>query len=219
MVERDAPIVVEGNSSTELEEAISLLQGLVLPHLPPVIQQELTNSNAETRSQILNRVVSQRVVDGGGEVVFSMHGVRHAFSSLSDMRATGEFERLLTANPLWYGAEADEDEAGEGHAVKQGSVANVALALGAQGAVTTLVVEYKSKTKDVHVPPTITGLMLKSKVIAEFGLPGGFQDYYLRLGGEPFGSRTAIKEHPGFTAGALIVLEEVGERPKAQGMT
>ena len=71
----------------------------------------------------------------------------------------------------------------------------------------------------VYALPSLTGLMLKSKIIAELGLGGGFQDYYLRLEATPFGSRTPISAHPGFGEGCLLLLEDVGERPKAVGMT
>jgi hypothetical protein len=79
--------------------------------------------------------------------------------------------------------------------------------------------------KSFQVSPNITGLQLKSLVIAEFGLDGGFQHYYLTLDGAPFGSRTPICNHPSLAegstsgSGGAACLEDVGDRPKASGRT
>ena len=136
-------------------------------------------------------------------------------------------QALAAAKPLVTGsaavaegAAASEDEdASEAHSVMQRGVGAVAAALSSKAAPVAVHVEYKGAVHTVHALASLTGLMLKSAVIAELGLAGGFQDYYLRLDGAPFGSRTPIRMHPGFRSGCTLVLEDVGERPKAVGMT
>mmetsp|Transcript_82947 Transcript_82947/g.165578 ORF Transcript_82947/g.165578 Transcript_82947/m.165578 type:complete len:103 (-) Transcript_82947:203-511(-) len=101
----------------------------------------------------------------------------------------------------------------------QRGIGVVAAALSSKAAPVTLHVQYRGNIHTVHALPSLTGLMLKSTVIASLGLTGGFQDYYLRLDGAPFGSRTPISMHAGFQPGCTLDLEDVGERPKAVGMT
>ena len=71
----------------------------------------------------------------------------------------------------------------------------------------------------VYVLPSLTGLQMKSKIIAELGLNGGFSDYYLRCENISFGSKTGVQEHPCFKEGCVLVLEDLEGRPKAVGET
>jgi hypothetical protein len=74
-------------------------------------------------------------------------------------------------------------------------------------------------TTTISILPTLTGLQLKSLIIHSLSLPGGFQDYYLRLNNQPFGSRTSISEHVGFKDGMELILEDVNGRGKCVGHT
>ena len=70
---------------------------------------------------------------------------------------------------------------------------------------------------------SFTRLLYACQVIATLGLDGGFQDFYLRLGGSAFGSRTPISAHPHWaqlvSGQCSLLLERIGDRPKAVGMT
>ena len=117
--------------------------------------------------------------------------------------------------------EDEDEEASQAHSVLERGVGALlrGRALAAKAAPLAARIEYRGQEHTVHAPPSLTGLQLKSKVIAELGLDGGFQDYYLRLQSTAFGSRSPVSAHPGFVEGCLIMLEDVGERPKAVGMT
>ena len=133
----------------------------------------------------------------------------------------GKLTELLTSQPLW--PQNDTDDSGEGHSVIQRQVGAVASLLSSRLAPVRVHVDYEAERRLVDVLPSITGLMFKSIVISAFGLTGGFQDYYLLLGSAPFGSRTPISAHarwPSFVAGDCRAnLENLGDRPKASGMT
>ena len=74
-------------------------------------------------------------------------------------------------------------------------------------------------SNSVYLLDSLTGLQMKSAVISELGLSGGFQHYYLRCNGAAFGSRTPISAHPSFAPDCLLVMEDVGDRPKPSGHT
>lgn len=108
---------------------------------------------------------------------------------------------------------SDVEDASEEHGVVQGTTPAAAVGIlrsryggtGSAGSAMMLefAVRYSGRQADepacclLSVPAGLTGLQLKSAVIAALGLKGGFQDYYLTLGGAPFGSRSALGAHPG----------------------
>lgn len=258
------PVCVVGSSTDPaVQDAAQQFRQLVLPYLPPRVQQHLTR-NADQRDSMLANVVSQverlpesiamsqlsdLVVDVAteagaaserpetDEAFILFHSTRRLrLSALPNMDQV-VIEQLLKSGDLWTADAFDGGEFGEGHAVQQGDIGLVATALANSGPgagpnnlarLLELRVEYReedgtmSKSCTIHVPASMTGLMLKSKVISELGMDGGFQHYYLRLDGHAFGSRTPMGEHPSLSAGqapGVLVMEPVGDRPKAQGMT
>ena len=93
--------------------------------------------------------------------------------------------------------------------------------LGRRGPPVEIIVECKISQKEAvcYILPHLTGLQMKSAILKELGLDGGFGDYYLRCEDVPFGSRCAVSNHPGFKDHCRLVLEEVGDRPRANGHT
>jgi glutaredoxin len=80
-------------------------------------------------------------------------------------------------------------------------------------------VAYQGITKSLYLLPSLTGLQMKSYVINEFRLNGGFGSYYLRCKDVPFGSKVAINSHTHFGENCHMILEDIGDRPKAVGFT
>ena len=93
--------------------------------------------------------------------------------------------------------------------------------LGRRGPPVEIIVECKISQKEAacYILPHLAGLQMKSAILKELGLDGGFGDYYLRCEDVPFGSRCAVSNHPGFKDHCRLVLEEVGDRPRANGHT
>ena len=72
---------------------------------------------------------------------------------------------------------------------------------------------------ELSVPSTMTGLQLKSMVLSELSLTGGFQNYVLTCDGNPFASRVPVSSMPSFKTGCTLILEDIGDRPKPEGRT
>lgn len=82
------------------------------------------------------------------------------------------------------------------------------------------VAEAPARSEQMPINPRMTGLQVKSSIIASLGLKGGFQDYYLTLDAAPFGSRTPVERHPSWDHTSVTLrLEDVAGRPKAVGHT
>lgn len=201
------PVVISGpEGSEEAARAVVLFKALCRPYLHPQMQQRAAT---EAEACLLDRVVRLSAADG--EVSVSIHGgPPRLLAELPQLRRDGLIDAELAAGS-W------EQESHE--VIQGGAGALAALQLGAKS-MAAISVEYGGgPAVQVHVLPSMTGLQLKSKVIAELGLPGGFQNYYLRLGGSPFGARTPVSVHPDFCDGCTMLLEDVGDRPKAVGHT
>ncbi|GMI39258.1 hypothetical protein TeGR_g11110 [Tetraparma gracilis] len=114
---------------------------------------------------------------------------------------------------------ASEVEDGQ-HAVIQSPICSSASSSGSSIEVS---VDYNGVVSALpSFPSTFTGLQLKSLAIATAGAGGGFQDYFLTLNALPFGARSRVSDHSGVVEGATLlrlVLEDVGDRRKAVGMT
>ena len=85
--------------------------------------------------------------------------------------------------------------------------------------VTQVTVAYKGTQQTCYLLPSLTGLQMKSYIMNEFNLQGGFGGYYLQCQGVPFGSRTKIGLHDHFGEQCHLTLEDIGNRPKAIGYT
>jgi len=173
---------------------------------PPLIQQRIAAGEPE----LLHRVVARMPAGDQQELVVG------SACFVEDLPSRQELEALLAEVVLWDRSEDAENPAGALHSVMQRSVAAVS---GARPMPVDVSVEYNGTAQTLSVLPSMTGLQLKSRVIADLGLDGGFQHYYLRLNDTPFGSRMPVTSHPDFAAGCNLVLEDIGDRPKASGHT
>ena len=111
------------------------------------------------------------------------------------------------------------------------SVARIIAATATRTASTTQVtvaqvtVEYKGTIQTCFVLPTMTGLQMKSYILNEFknhfdiAMDCSFGSFYLQCQNQPFASRTRIDQHEHFQNNCHLVLEDVGDRPKAVGYT
>lgn len=233
LAETPAPIFVISGPAAQASDAMSRVWSAILPHLPPLVQQQLAAGSEAEQLEIRARVLKRAADDGSGEGVLRVRDSRHALKELECMRQRGELDGLIvSAKPLLRAAYSDggaaadgaagveeDEDASAAHSVLQRGIGAVATSLSSKAAPVGVRVEYKGQEHTVYALPSLTGLMLKSKVIAELGLDGGFQDYYLRLEGTAFGSRTPVSAHAGFGEGCRCLLEDVGDRPKAVGMT
>ena len=63
-------------------------------------------------------------------------------------------------------------------------------------------------TRDMRMTmrPSMSGLQLKSEVIAALRLGGGFPDFIMLCGGVPFHSRGAIQTHPSFRPDCIVTM-------------
>lgn len=216
------PIVIRAAASQE-EMAAALsdrMERLVLPLLPPVVQQEIAD-DTEAAAMAAAAVISVDLEgeEGAGEVL--VFGER-AFTLEEALAASNvDIQAALSGGALWPAEHADAaDEAGEAHAVQQGlDFGEAEKRLSSSNPPANVQVAHGDRVYELMILPTLTGLQLKSLIIRELGLDGGFQDYYLTLDGTPFGSRTLVGMHASFADGCRMELEDVGDRPKAVGHT
>lgn len=199
------------------------LTSLLLPCLPPILQQQVA-TDPKTLDSYIQVIKSTQAPHATVTIHGQTYPLSHLQSSFDNLIAA------LAAGPaknLWGGAAPEESSSSEAvdvdatHSVVSAGIAAVSPSLTSRIPAVRVDVRYASTDTihSLHLLPTLTGLQMKSAVINQLGLGGGFQDYYLRCENQPFGSRTAVTEHPGWREGALLVLEDVGQRPKAIGHT
>ena len=212
------------------EAAATRVKSFLLPHLPPCEQQRIAQDpQRDPSTQYISVLPDHEAVAGGLIVVGGV--------TLEGNLSTIDGRLLATSIALAFKAAAPPPEVGdvsEEHVVLQAATPmDAARALlgtqgSAAGAMLDLEVRFQGREPhNVTAPRSMTGLQLKSLVIAALGLDGGFQNYYMTLDGAPFGSRTPISSHPSIlpqAAGSsgtipVLELELTGDRPKAVGHT
>jgi len=222
---------ISGNAE-QTRAATPLLWSAILPHLPPLVQQKIAAAVSEADRLAMQACVLEVVAEHEGPEggMLSVGGSRYPLTAIEGMRQRGELDALIVsvkpqlavASGGVASADGADDDSSEAHSVLQRDISSLfqGLSLASKKAAPIPIrIEYNGQVSPVYAPPSLTGLQLKSKVIAELGLSGGFQDYFLRLDGTAFGSRTPVSAHPAFAAQCHLVLQDVGERPKAVGMT
>lgn len=217
----------------------SYISSLLLPHLPPHHQQRLSHARFENNGgiSIRNEVFSQYIrllstdnaIEGGSLVLVDSNLTFTPLSTINDVQLSNSIAfSMQQTRPT----SSEVEDTSEEHSViqAQDSLMTVkvlkAMNSDTDGGLLHLRVKFQgSKSADINVPNGLTGLQLKSFVISSLDLDGGFQDYYLTLGGTPFGSRVPIGSHPLIEKSFLsqdvpvLDLEVTGARPKAVGHT
>lgn len=235
------------------------ITSFLLSYLPPHQQQLISHSqfnDKNLKNEIFSDYVKVLDIDhatNGGSVSIS----NITFSPFSTLREV-ELSKLIS---LYFQSKAasastfstsetssDMIDASEEHSVIQASspleTVQIMKAMKGNGdgsnnnSLLHVQVKFKDNLYDIHVPSGLSGLQLKSFIIRELSLDGGFQHYYLTLNGTPFGSRVPIashpilqpimqRQHPHDNTGdnrvslppPVLDLEITGSRPKAVGHT
>lgn len=192
----------------------------IVPFMPPVVQQR-----AGGESSTVSHFVARS--DAAPENTVEIVGLRYALEDLSTHDALKTALEKADPAELWGPDATAGGETGDGHSVLSAGIGAAQASLSSRQPPVAVHVEYtagqgegaSTVRETVYLLPTLTGLQMKSAVIAALGLGGGFQDYFLRCDGDVFGSRTAISTHPGFQEGCVLSMEDVAGRPKAVGHT
>ena len=197
---------------------VVMLDELIPPkHVPPVP----SNSPATTIQAIQDylwdltgartvpRIFFNQIILGGYDDVL----VRHTNDTL--------FSFIHQASGNDAGNDAETKTAGKGPSKtkKKSPKIKQATQVTRVNQVTQVTVAYKGTQQTCYLLPSLTGLQMKSYIMNEFNLQGGFGGYYLQCQGVPFGSRTKIGLHDHFGEQCHLTLEDIGNRPKAIGYT
>lgn len=193
----------------------------LVPFMPPVMQQQAAGDMSALSAFVV------RSSDAAPEDTVEIVGVRYALDDLSSHDALKNALQMADRAALWGQEATAGGETGDGHSVLSAGIGAAQASLTSRQPPVAVHVEYVQQggaaastlRETVYLLPTLTGLQMKSAVIAAFGLEGGFQDYFLRCDGDVFGSRTAIATHPGFREGCVLIMEDAAGRPKAIGHT
>eukprot|EP01043_Picozoa_sp_COSAG02_P023167 COSAG02_NODE_1230_length_13767_cov_16.238294_3_plen_262_part_00 len=208
------PIVV----STHDDSAWGQFYRRITPFMPPVLQQRVASEPSDLSAFVVRTCASP------AEGTVAILDVTYTLDDLSTHDALKAALERAGPAALWGHKATSGGETGEGHSVVSTGIGAAQASLTSRQPPVAAHVEYTAQDgattrETVYLLPTLTGLQMKSAVIAALGLSGGFQDYYLRCDGDVFGSRTAIATHPGFKEGCLLTMEDVAGRAKAVGHT
>ena len=197
---------------------VVMLDELIPPkHVPPVP----SNSPATTIQAIQDylwdltgartvpRIFFNQIILGGYDDVL----VRHTNDTLIS------FIHQASGNDAGNDAETKTAGKGPSKTKKKSPKIKQATQVTRVNQVTQVTVAYKGTQQTCYLLPSLTGLQMKSYIMNEFNLQGGFGGYYLQCQGVPFGSRTKIGLHDHFGEQCHLTLEDIGNRPKAIGYT
>jgi glutaredoxin len=225
-------VVVGKSTCPRCIEAVKFLTDLVVQDMCHVVMLDSNSSVPHTTTveaiqdvlwdrtgcRTVPRIFLRGESLGGYDDVLALHDENLLIPTLGASTVTG----LVSADGE---EEEEEEEEGEGEGEGDGnSEAKVSVDVQRRrfdNNMAIVRVTYKSKCETVYILASLTGLQLKSKIIAELGLQGGFGDYYLLCNGLPFGSRTPIINHEGFVKdnNSELILEDRAGRQKAIGHT
>eukprot|EP01047_Picozoa_sp_COSAG01_P067968 COSAG01_NODE_9714_length_2363_cov_8.026060_1_plen_317_part_00 len=209
-----ARITVSGDASS-----LESFSRRLVPFMPPRLQQQVASDPTLLSGFVCLRDDSSTAA----AISVTIDGANYQLDQLSSHEALQTALEKASPSTLWGAAATDGGDSGESHSVLSAGVGATAALLSSRQPPVEVRVAYagaeEATASAIHLLPALTGLQMKSAVIAGLGLTGGFQDYYLRCEGGAFGSRTAISTHPGFGEGCLLEIEDVGSRPKAVGHT
>mmetsp|Transcript_26694 Transcript_26694/g.59732 ORF Transcript_26694/g.59732 Transcript_26694/m.59732 type:complete len:219 (+) Transcript_26694:25-681(+) len=202
---------------TTSSSVADLVLASALPFLSPRDQQIMARGSREERNVVINQTIRIDPADTrspGGALMFGK-------VVLSPLASIKKFEIVNAIAVRGRLTDSAVDESGELHSVVQGQDPALVLRDTFHSNLGNIEFEvhYGKRVHRVLAPPRMTGLQFKSLVIAELGLDGGFQNYFLTLDGTPFGSRTPLSAHPLIRNRQVLVLEDAGVHSKAIGHT
>ncbi len=194
---------------------VVMLDELIPPkHVPPVPSNNSPATTIQaiqdylwdlTGARTVPRIFFNQIILGGYDDVFSRHTNDTLFSFIH--QASGNDAETKTAGK------------GPSKTKKKSPKIKQATQVTRVNQVTQVTVAYKGTQQTCYLLPSLTGLQMKSYIMNEFNLQGGFGGYYLQCQGVPFGSRTKIGLHDHFGEQCHLTLEDIGNRPKAIGYT
>ena len=198
---------------------VVMLDELIPPkHVPPVPSNNSPATTIQaiqdylwdlTGARTVPRIFFNQINLGGYDDVLERHTNDTLFS----------FIHQASGNDAGNDAETKTAGKGPSKTKKKSPKIKQATQVTRVNQVTQVTVAYKGTQQTCYLLPSLTGLQMKSYIMNEFNLQGGFGDYYLQCQGVPFGSRTKIGLHDHFGEQCHLTLEDIGNRPKAIGYT
>jgi hypothetical protein len=205
------------------EASLAAFSRRLIPFMPPKLQQQVATDPSLMSSFV--GLDSNRAPSTSNTMSITIGEASYPLAELGSHDSLKAALNLVSASTLWGAAATGGGDSGESHSVLSAGVGGAAALLSSRQPPVAVHVVYvgtetiREAETTVCVLPTLTGLQMKSAVLAGLGLSGGFQDYFLRCDGDAFGSRMAISSHPGFGEGCTLQVEDVAGRPKAVGHT
>ena len=198
---------------------VVMLDELIPPkHVPPVPSNNSPATTIQaiqdylwdlTGARTVPRIFFNQINLGGYDDVLERHTNDTLFS----------FIHQASGNDAGNDAETKTAGKGPSKTKKKSPKIKQATQVTRVNQVTQVTVAYKGTQQTCYLLPSLTGLQMKSYIMNEFNLQGGFGGYYLQCQGVPFGSRTKIGLHDHFGEQCHLTLEDIGNRPKAIGYT
>ena len=198
---------------------VVMLDELIPPkHVPPVPSNNSPATTIQaiqdylwdlTGARTVPRIFFNQINLGGYDDVLERHTNDTLFS----------FIHQASGNDAGNDAETKTAGKGPSRTKKKSPKIKQATQVTRVNQVTQVTVAYKGTQQTCYLLPSLTGLQMKSYIMNEFNLQGGFSSCYLQCQGVPFGSRTKIGLHDHFGEQCHLTLEDIGNRPKAIGYT
>ena len=198
---------------------VVMLDELIPPkHVPPVPSNNSPATTIQaiqdylwdlTGARTVPRIFFNQIILGGYDDVLERHTNDTLFS----------FIHQASGNDAGNDAETKTAGKGPSKTKKKSPKIKQATQVTRVNQVTQVTVAYKGTQQTCYLLPSLTGLQMKSYIMNEFNLQGGFGGYYLQCQGVSFGSRTKIGLHDHFGEQCHLTLEDIGNRPKAIGYT
>ena len=199
---------------------VVMLDELIPPkHVPPVPSNNSPATTIQaiqdylwdlTGARTVPRIFFNQIILGGYDDVLERHHTNDTLFS---------FIHQASGNDAGNDAETKTAGKGPSKTKKKSPKIKQATQVTRVNQVTQVTVAYKGTQQTCYLLPSLTGLQMKSYIMNEFNLQGGFGGYYLQCQGVPFGSRTKIGLHDHFGEQCHLTLEDIGNRPKAIGYT
>ena len=222
-------------------QAVELLSALPYPLqvvmldelIPPQPQSAMPAKSAKSATTAIPPATTVQAIQ---DYLWDLTGARTVPRIFFNQTSLGGYDDVLerynnkTLIPFITTGRTAHQSSQETKVKETNSVARIIAATATRIASTTQVtvaqvtVEYKGTIQTCFVLPSMTGLQMKSYILNEFKnhfdiANCSFGSFYLQCQHQPFASRTRIDQHEHFQNNCHLVLEDVGDRPKAVGYT